>query len=83
MEQANISAIPIALVGQYIAATKGDRKIEPDAFNPIGKHLYQQQAKEAIDPVAARIFLELSSQQLIPAWAVGQIDVKLLRAAAK
>jgi hypothetical protein len=44
--------------------------------------LYNQNAREEIDPVSAKAFLELSGENLVPAWAVGAADVKLIRAAA-
>lgn len=82
LEQANLQAVPVSLVGQYIGLIKGNREIQPEAFNPYGAYLYKQAAKETIAPVAARVFLELSSQQLIPAWAIAQVDVKQIRSAA-
>lgn len=83
LNRANLHALPIAIVGQYFAASKGVKDVEPEAFNPVGAHLYKQEAKEQIDPAAAATFLELSAAQLIPAWVINQIDVKLMRAAAK
>lgn len=69
-------------MGQYLGLLKGSRDIETDSFNPFGALIYKQNAKDVIEPLAARTFLELSSQQLIPAWAISQVDVKQLRAAA-
>lgn len=83
LSQANLHAVPISILGQYFAASKGAKDVEPEDFNPFGKHIYQQEAKELIDPVAAATFLELSAAQLVPAWVINQVDVKLMRTAAK
>ena len=74
-------AIPVSIVGHYLAIKKGDKEIEPETFNPFGTQLYKQEARQLIDPAAAATFLELSAAQLVPAWAIAQVNVKQLRAA--
>lgn len=82
LNQAHLHAVPISLVGQYLGLIKGNKTIEPEDFNPFGKRLYTQEAKELIEPAAAATFLELSAAQLVPAWVISQVDVKQLRAAS-
>lgn len=82
IEQADLHAVPIALAAQMIAISKGGKEVEPSAFNPFGVYLYKQQARATIEPETARKFLELTAAGVVPAWVVGQIDVKQMRAAA-
>jgi hypothetical protein len=82
VEQANLHAIPISYVGEWIAASKGAKDTDPDWFNPFAALLYKQQAKSEIDPIAAQLFLELTGENKVPAWAIAAIDLKLIRAAA-
>lgn len=72
----------MAILGQYFAASKGAKDLPSETFNPFEVWLYNQNAREEIDPNSAKIFLELSGENLIPAWAISAIDVKLIRAAA-
>jgi hypothetical protein len=83
VEQANLHAIPISSVGQWIAASKGAKDIDSDWFNPFAALLYQQQAKSEVDPIAARILLQLTGENKVPAWAIAVLDLKLIRAAAQ
>jgi hypothetical protein len=82
LEAASRHSTSTALVGSFIAGTKG-ADVEPEDFNPYAKHLYQQQAKEALDQAIARTFLKLSRERKIPAWAIEIVDMKLIRTAAQ
>lgn len=74
-------AVPISILGQYFAASKGVKDAQAEDFNPFAACLYQQDARELISPAAAATFLELSAAQLVPAWAIAQLNIKQLRAA--
>lgn len=82
LEHAELHARPISYVGHYMAASKGAKDLDPDHFNTFAKTLYQQDAKSEIPVEAARLFLDLSGQKKIPAWAIAAVDIPLIRAAA-
>ena len=80
-EAANRAAIPIASVGQMVAASKGVKDIDSEMFNPYASVLYSEEARSIIDPKVAQIWLDLANEQRIPSWAIAEIDMKLIRAA--
>lgn len=82
LEQANLNALPVAIVGQYFAASKGEREADPDWFNPVGRYLFRRESRALIEPDVAQTFLSLSAKGLIPSWAINQVNVKQIRAAA-
>lgn len=79
---ADYHALPIALVGQLFAASKGVKHPQIEDFNPFQALLYQKEAKATLSPAIAKTFLHLSSQNQIPAWVLDVINIKLIRSAA-
>jgi hypothetical protein len=77
-----MNAAPIAAVGTIIAAATG-AKLEPSFFNPFEAALYEKSAKQLCDVGAARTFLELARDGLLPSWAITRVDISLIKAAAK
>lgn len=81
LEQAAMNAAPIAAVGTIIAAATG-AKLEPSFFNPFEAALYEKSAKQACDIEAARAFLQMAKEGLLPSWAINRVDINLIKAAA-
>lgn len=82
MAVADYQALPVALVGQIFAASKGMKDASVEYFNPYQALLYKQNAKETIGVEVARTFLQLTSQKRVPSWVVEIVDLKLIRSAA-
>ncbi|HEY9660444.1 MAG TPA: hypothetical protein V6C65_18480, partial [Allocoleopsis sp.] len=83
LELADLHATPVALVGQWFAASKGSKEADPNWFNPFGEFLYRKNARDLIPPQAAQEFLALTKHGKVPSWVLEVVDVKLIRAAAK
>lgn len=81
-ELASSHAAPISYVGELVAASKGVKNTDPDMFNPYAQRLYAIEAKRTIDPVTAKTMLNLTRENKVPTWAIAQLDIKLIRAAA-
>ncbi len=61
---------------------QGEKNPDPAWVNPFGEMLYRQQARETINPAAAKLFLKLAAAGQIPSWAVSHLDINLIKAAA-
>lgn len=79
---ADYQALPVALLGELFARSKGVEGANTEYFNPYQALLYKRNAKEAIGTEIARTFLQLTNQKRVPSWVVEIVDLKLIRAAA-
>lgn len=83
MQQASVDAAAVAQLGMMTALGNGCSEPKPEWFNPYASVLSEQAAKAAIDPEAARAFLQLTGEGVVPGWVVEIVDVDLMRLAAK
>lgn len=83
LEQANLAAIPIGLLGCYLLSAQGAKDMLPEHFNPYARLLNQQQAKDEVDPEVAKTFLELLAAGQVPGWVTPIANLGKLRLAAK
>lgn len=84
MQFHHYNAIPVARVGQWIAAGAGAKQIPSvEDFDIFGEQLAVQEAKSAIAPKVARLFLELSREGKVPPWVIGLVDAQMIRRAAQ
>lgn len=82
LEQLAADAAAIALHGAYSLRASGVKEPQVEWFNPWSRLVEQNEARNEIDPETARLFLELSAESAVPAWAVGLVDVEKMRRAA-
>lgn len=84
LQQLCVEAAAISRLGYYMLQFQGEKKVQPDWFNPWQQVIQKQQAKAAIPQEAARVFLELCNEQnVVPPWAVLNIDIERIRWAAE
>ncbi len=82
IQAADRFATPISLLAQTVASVAGMQNPKPEWWNPYGKVLYIQQAKEQVPVDAARTFMELYEEGKVPSWVLLAVKVDLIRAAA-
>jgi hypothetical protein len=82
IERLSAEAVALARHGYYLLASQGHKNVEPDWFNPWQTVLERSQAKAEIDESAARLFLELCSEKLVPPWVVATAGIEKIRRAA-
>lgn len=82
LQACNAAALPIALLGTYLLQAEGVEKAEPSWINPFEQVLLERAAKSEVDPIAAKLFLQLCAEAKVPPWAVAAVDVEKLRLAA-
>lgn len=82
IERLSAEATTTALHGYYMLWAQGEKRVQPDWFNPWQRFLDRQQAKSEIDETAARLFLDLCAERQVPAWVVAVVDIEKIRRAA-
>lgn len=83
LEEANLSATPIAQVGAWFCASKGVSNPKPEWFNPFGRQLFIQQARSQVDPEVAKCFLRVLKNRKVPSWVIAKVNLDLIKAAAE
>lgn len=79
IERLSEDAIALSLHGTYTVQVQGGKKVQPEWFNPWKVALDKQEAKAEVPNAAAKLFLELSAQQRVPAWVIDVVDIQKLR----
>lgn len=64
------------------ARVNGNKNSQPRDFNPAGLALYRLEARELINPQAARLFLDLLEAGQLASWVPSVVDMDLIKAAA-
>jgi hypothetical protein len=77
-------AAPLADLAIVVAASNGvkTKDMDASAFNRYAQQLIVLEAKDAIPPRSAKIFLKLLKEEELPSWIGSALDIDLIRAAA-
>ena len=83
IEEGDRTAKALSLFGADYFRSHGEKKIDIDRYNPYGRVLKIQQAKEQVNPKVAKTFVKLIQAGKVPDWVVKLIDLELLQDAAE
>ena len=73
----------MSMFGTDYFRSHGEKKIDFDRYNPYGRVMKIQQAKEKVDPATAKTFVKLIQAGRVPDWVVKLIDFEMLQDAAE
>lgn len=74
MEQAATLSTAIANVGEVVAVIGGMSNPAKLGLNPFRERLYEQQAKQQIEPDVARCLVSLMQEGKVPGWVMRKLD---------
>lgn len=75
-------AQPIANLSHLVALVNGSKQSTIDQWNPYQRQLDVMRAKEEIPEQAAKVFMELSKEGLVPSWALKGCKISEIELAA-
>ncbi|HLO85680.1 MAG TPA: hypothetical protein VK203_11840 [Nostocaceae cyanobacterium] len=77
------AAAAVSHLGTAMCLLQGIKNPQTSWFNPYEEILFQQTAKQTVDSAAAKTFLQLAQEQILPSWVGIYVDIDLIRAAAQ
>lgn len=83
IEEGDRHSKALSMFGADYFRSHGEKKIDSDRYNPFGRVMKIQQAKEQVDPDTAKTFVKLIQSGKVPDWVVKLIDFELIQDAAE
>lgn len=83
IEEGDRHSKALSMFGADYFRSHGEKKADFDRYNPYGRVIKIQQAKEKLNPDVAKTFVKLIQAGKVPDWVVKQIDLDLIQDAAE